>query len=79
MTPLRMVKDKETALSFIQERGMTLSQLLESKETKSNKALAVALKTAPNVVQRPPERLDVTYGVDGRNRRYVLQNRLACK
>lgn len=80
MSP-REIVDEQSAIAFIEDRGMTLAAVLEFKETGSNKQLARLLHTGPNVVQKLLALIGVTYSGDGatRSRMSVIENRLKAK
>lgn len=80
MSP-REIVDEQSAIAFIEDRGMTLAAVLEFKETGSNKQLAKLLHTGPNVVQKLLALIGVTYSGDGatRSRMSVIKNRLKAK
>lgn len=67
MSP-REIVDEQSAIAFIEDRGMTLAAVLEFKETGSNKQLAKLLHTGPNVVQKLLALIGVTYSGDGATR-----------
>ena len=77
----REIVDEQSAIAFIEDRGMTLAAVLEFKETGNNKQLAKLLHTGPNVIQKLLAMIGVTYSGDGasRSRFSVIKNRLKAK
>lgn len=77
----REIVDEQSAIAFIEDRGMTRDGVLEFKETGNNKQLAKLLHTAPNVVQKLLAMIGVTYSGDGasRSRMSVIENRSKAK